>query len=69
MRPKPENRTPATTSSPGSAVAIAMMVGGGRTPPFAALLGPDWRYAPGDEHRLVRLGATFPVAGRTPCLS
>eukprot|EP00964_Phaeocystis_antarctica_P039175 scaffold22407_cov33-Phaeocystis_antarctica.AAC.2 len=29
-------------SSPGSAVAIAMMVGGGRTPPFAAWLGPDW---------------------------
>ena len=24
------------------AVAIAMMVGGGRTPPFAAWLGPDW---------------------------
>eukprot|EP00964_Phaeocystis_antarctica_P104682 scaffold69795_cov58-Phaeocystis_antarctica.AAC.3 len=29
-------------SSPGSALVIAMMVGRGGTPLFAALLGPDW---------------------------
>jgi hypothetical protein len=31
----------------GSAVAIAMMVGGGGAPPLAALLGPDWIRTPG----------------------
>jgi len=34
-------------SSLGSAVAIAMMVGGGGAPPLAAWLGPDWIRAPG----------------------
>jgi hypothetical protein len=31
----------------GSALAIAMMVGGGGAPPLAAWLGPDWIRAPG----------------------
>ena len=34
-------------SSLGSALAIAMMVGGGGAPPLAAWLGPDWIRAPG----------------------
>jgi len=34
-------------SSLGSAVAIAMMVGGGGAPLLAAWLGPDWIRAPG----------------------
>eukprot|EP00964_Phaeocystis_antarctica_P095568 scaffold62003_cov38-Phaeocystis_antarctica.AAC.2 len=45
-----------------------MMVGGGRTPPFAACL-VQTGYAPGMDSRLHRLRAAFPVAGRTPCLS
>eukprot|EP00964_Phaeocystis_antarctica_P142018 scaffold107171_cov99-Phaeocystis_antarctica.AAC.4 len=43
-----------------------MMVGGGRTPPFAALLGPDWirtrgrapsSFVEGISHRFVERGA------------
>jgi len=50
----------AAMSSLGSALAIAMMVGGGGAPPLAAWLGTDWIRAPGRaRHRLVRLGATF----------
>ena len=37
-------RAAVAVSSLGSALAIAMMVGSGGTPPFAALLGPDWCY-------------------------
>jgi len=36
-----------TLSSLGSALGIAMMVGGGGAPPLAAWLGPDWIRAPG----------------------
>ena len=50
----------AAMSSLGSALAIAMMVGGGGAPPFAwprglAQTGSVHRVG----HRLVRLGATF----------
>jgi hypothetical protein len=54
-------------SSLASALAIAMMVGGGGTPPLAALLvqtGSAHRVG----HRLIRLGAAATFVGRTPCL-
>ena len=61
----------AAMSSLGSALAIAMMVGGGGVPPLAAWLGPDWIHAPGRAygHRLVRLGAAPTLVRRMPCLS
>eukprot|EP00964_Phaeocystis_antarctica_P079094 scaffold49243_cov50-Phaeocystis_antarctica.AAC.3 len=46
------------------------MVGGGRTPPFAALLGPDWIRTRGRAPSSVLFvsGQLFRSSGGTPCL-